>query len=679
VALSDHDVREARRRAENEAETRRALEKQLGETTKKLQEEISRRSKEQSSSMQTGEKIGSLERQIDELNKKLHIEADSHAKLKKLNAELSMTIVGKDQALNDVQREVTSLTNAKEELERSQTALNSQIQVLRASVQQSDERRVEIEAQKQSIMAEMERLKALNAKISDELDVLRREHVALEKSNAMLKVEFKNAQVKHLEETKAQRDLIQTLQSQQNRVQDRDREVEAKRSLQAMLDDEKLARQKAENLCQEKDRQLTMLSVDYRQLEQQISKLEGDHRQEAEKGRALKSQLDETVQNWKQTQSQLAQVQSELGVAKTIESDLRKQLQRLTERDQKLQNEMADLKAASNIEQLHMKELQDQLEAEQYFSTLYKTQIKELKEDLDDKSISINEWTAKVEATNAQLRVALATQEADQAAKKTLEEKLAELERQQIQAGFERQNELAKMESDFEAKESDLKMRLEQIESESKKRIGELEEEISVLKERPVREGDGSTAAEIEKLKHELSKEQLLKQQAVNKLAEVLNRKPVTRAKGSVENRKKDKEFRKLQQDLNQEREKFHRDTERLQKEIQDVQAQLNEESQKALRLKMEIDSKDSEIEQLRSKLAVLTSETGSMSSGTGDDSEESENRLEGWIMTPIKQNFRRHGWKKQYCVVSSKKILFYDSEQVWKNIFFPQFQILRY
>lgn len=32
-----------------------------------------------------------------------------------------------------------------------------------------------------------------------------------------------------------------------------------------------------------------------------------------------------------------------------------------------------------------MKEIQDQLEAEQYFSSLYKTQVRELKEDLEER------------------------------------------------------------------------------------------------------------------------------------------------------------------------------------------------------------------------------------------------------------------------------------------------------
>lgn len=82
----------------------------------------------------------------------------------------------------------------------------------------------------------------------------------------------------------------------------------------------------------------------------------------------------------------------------------------------------------------------------------------------------------------------------------------------------------------------------------------------------------------------------------------------------------------------------------------------------------MELDSKDSEIETLMAKIASFNSETASMSSveNDGDDSVISEHgvmRLEGWLSVPNKQNIKRHGWKKQYVVVSSKKIIFYNNE----------------
>lgn len=50
-------------------------------------------------------------------------------------------------------------------------------------------------------------------------------------------------------------------------------------ALQSKLSDEKITRQKAEQNSQEKERQISMLSVDYRQIQQRLQKLEGEYRQ----------------------------------------------------------------------------------------------------------------------------------------------------------------------------------------------------------------------------------------------------------------------------------------------------------------------------------------------------------------------------------------------------------------
>lgn len=45
-----------------------------------------------------------------------------------------------------------------------------------------------------------------------------------------------------------------------------------------------------------------------------------------------------------------------------------------------------------------------------------------------------------------------------------------------------------------------------------------------------------------------------------------------------------------------------------------------------------------------------------------------SDSRLEGWLSVPNKQNIKRHGWRRQYVVVSSRKIIFYNSENDKQN-----------
>lgn len=121
--------------------------------------------------------------------------------------------------------------------------------------------------------------------------------------------------------------------------------------------------------------------------------------------------------------------------------------------------------------------------------------------------------------------------------------------------------------------------------------------------------------------------------QAVNKLAEIMNRKDMKldqKKKGSTADlRKKEKENRKLQLELNQEKEKFNHMAIKYQKELNEMQAvgseghanagarwsfldgfhhqqQLAEECTYRNELQMQLDSKESDIEQLREKLNDL-------------------------------------------------------------------------
>jgi predicted RNase H-like nuclease (RuvC/YqgF family) len=122
----------------------------------------------------------------------------------------------------------------------------------------------------------------------------------------------------------------------------------------------------------------------------------------------------------------------------------------------------------------------------------------------------------------------------------------------------------------------------------------------------------------------------------VNKLAEIINRKDFqASSKGgkkvsSSELRKKEKENRKIQQELTQEKEKFSQMVAKYTKDINDLQALVYEEGQKSTRLQMEIAAKDSEMEQLKQKVALNSSDTASVSS-TGNDLDDETMQGECW------------------------------------------------
>lgn len=117
-------------------------------------------------------------------------------------------------------------------------------------------------------------------------------------------------------------------------------------------------------------------------------------------------------------------------------------------------------------------------------------------------------------------------------------------------------------------RENDLKKTFDLVTLENQELGGKLKSAQQELSQ-------ASTASvdEVEKLRKQLKTEQLLKMQAVNKLAEIMNRKdmnPVGRKpKNGADLRRKEKECRKLQQELTQEREKYNQVVAKSQKETQ--------------------------------------------------------------------------------------------------------------
>ena len=91
---------------------------------------------------------------------------------------------------------------------------------------------------------------------------------------------------------------------------------------------------------------------------------------------------------------------------------------------------------------------------------------------------------------------------------------------------------------------------------------------------------------EMEKMRKALHTEKMLKQQAVNKLAEIMNRKETAKnpkadkKATSAELRKKEKENRRLQQELGVEKEKFNQMVAKYQKDLQDLQVRVQHQTQ---------------------------------------------------------------------------------------------------
>ena len=298
-----------------------------------------------------------------------------------------------------------------------------------------------------------------------------------------------------------------------------------------------------------------------------------------------------------------------------------------------MEEELHKIRSARAVEDLQRKELEDQLEAESYFSGLYKTQVRELQEEVDEGKSKIEELLIDRNETEAKLNGILMRNEQESMSKALIDQKMGELEKDKMMRELEvkeimtkHRSELRNMEiqlSTMKDNESDLLGRIDQVTKERDEMAQQVNETSNIREENVDNKSEAS--AEIEKLKKSLDEEKLKKDQAINKLAEMMMRKDLQPKPGSKkvsveELRKKEKEMRKLRHELATEKEKFNQMVGKNQADLQNLQATLYEESQARLKLSMELDTKESEVETLQMKLTHLDSRLDAESISSGNN-----------------------------------------------------------
>lgn len=187
------------------------------------------------------------------------------------------------------------------------------------------------------------------------------------------------------------------------------------------------------------------------------------------------------------------------------------------------------------------------------------------------------------------MQLALARADSEALAKSIAEETVADLKKEKTVKELEIKDLIGKHRNEIAAKETQIQS-LRDIENDLSNKVSIKSSEIEELTNQNNKIQDDLAKykvdqVELEKLHAKLKNETLLKQQAVNKLAEIMNRrdgvipgkqKTKVSASQNAELKKKEKESRRLQLELTQERDKFNR----LMLKYQDIQNQLLEERQ---------------------------------------------------------------------------------------------------
>ncbi|XP_072046423.1 rho-associated protein kinase 2-like [Amphiura filiformis] len=351
----------------------------------------------------------------------------------------------------------------------------------------------------------------------------------------------------------------------------------------------------------------------------------------------------------------------QITIMKVEEKRLHSELSETREKMDNLKEQLDKTKQTAAIAILQIRELQEQLESDQDIIKLYKNRNSVLKEQVEEKEHEVDELNRINKALQNE-RDPFSTQFELKLTKADSEQLASSISEEQYRSDLDDKNiQISKLEDCNKELNNKLKV-MGTEKDEIYNKLKELQSEYDSIF------NDNANIEEVKKqYEKKLEMEKMLKIQAVNKLAEVMQRKDWTKdaKKPTSSTLRREKELRKLQQELSLEREKYGQMANKYMRENTELQAQYNEEYQKRCQIQRDLDSRDSELGQLQLNHRTLQNmlETTSISSMGDSDGEG----ISGWLDIPGK-NLKRHGWKRHFVEASSKKILFYESEDDKNN-----------
>lgn len=685
-ALLQHQSTEHLRKVEIEADRKRVLENELNNLRDQL-EDLRRRNQ---SSQISNEKNIQLQKQLEETNAMLQTEQETAARQKKNLSEVHKQTQSLEVSLRDLQEKCNHLENSKMELEKQLREAQSELEVEKRDRNQKTETIIELQGCISALEEEVKDVKSSVAKVQSEKKELEEKlnELEKEKSNQEIDLTFKLKSLQQsLEQEEAEHKATKAKLADKNNIYQTIEEAksEALKEMEHTLQEERGLKLQVEGRLLQLEKDYSMLDCDYKQSQHKLDELRGQKDNLSEEVKNLNLRLDQEIHHRTLSQSDLKMQKQQVTVLLSSEKQLKQELNHLLELKQVLEKQNQELRREKREADGLLKELKDQLEAEQYFTTLYKTQIREMKGEREERNKlykelqqRLAEYQEERDSLMSQLEASLTKADSEQLARSIAEEQYSDLEKEKIMKELEIKDMMARHKQELSDKEATigsleesnrtLTVDVANLASEKEElnnQLKDLQQQLQKMKE--AEKQMNSLKLSFEK---QLQNERTLKIQAVNKLAEVMNRRETVRVghRGpDTEVHRKEKENRKLQLELRAEKEKLNSTIIKYQRELDEMQAVIAEENQVRLELQMTLDSKDSDIEQLRcqlTSLSVHSLDSTSISSGNDMDMGEGypDSRLEGWISLPTK-NTKRFGWDKKYVVVSSKKILFYHSE----------------
>ncbi|XP_009953154.1 PREDICTED: rho-associated protein kinase 1, partial [Leptosomus discolor] len=444
-----HKINDYQRKIEQENEKRRNVENEVS-TLKDQMEDLKKISQH---SQMTNEKITQLQKQLEEANDLLRTESDTAARLRKGNTEMSKSLSQVESLNRELQERCRVLESTKLQVEKDYYQLQAALEAERRDRSHGSEMIGELQVRITTLQEEVKNIKnnleRVEAERKQAQDMLN--HSEKEKNNLEIDLNYK---LKSLQDRLEQE--VNEHKVTKARLTDKHQSIEEARSvamceMEKKVKEERAAREKAENRIVQAEKQCSMLDFDLKQSQQKLEHLLEQKERLEDEVKNLTLQLEQETNKRIMAQKELKAQAFEADNLKGSEKQLKQEINTLLEAKRLLEFELAQLAKQYRGNEGQMRELQDQLEAEQYFSTLYKTQVKELKEEIDDKNKEtqrkMQELQNEKETLTTQLDLAETKAESERLARALLEEQYFELNQESKKAASRYRQEMTDKDS----------------------------------------------------------------------------------------------------------------------------------------------------------------------------------------------------------------------------------------
>uniref|UniRef100_A0AAY5F464 non-specific serine/threonine protein kinase n=1 Tax=Electrophorus electricus TaxID=8005 RepID=A0AAY5F464_ELEEL len=576
--------------------------------------------------------------------------------------------------LQELREQNTRLEGSRLALEQDSLRLQNSLEAERRDRSLGSDTIADLQACVSDLEEELKQMKNSLSKAEGEKRQLQEELTVLEKVCVQQEIDlsFKlKSAVQRLEQEEVEHKAAKARLADHSKLNQSIEEAKSevlRGDMERKLKEERSSKQQLESALMELEKQHSVLDCDYKQAQHELHELRSHKSKLSEEVDMLTVRVEQETQRRNLSQADLKAQRQEVTTLRSSEKQLKQELNHLLELRLSLEKKNQELRKYVRVKNICL-----------CLQKLYKTQIRELKEECEEKmklyqgaQQRVEELQEERDSLAGQLEVSLTKADSEQLARSIAEEQYSDLEKEKIMKELEIKDMMARHRQELSDKDNTIGSLEESnrtLTVDVAKLASEKEELNNQLKELQMKEEEKEVGAMKLNFERQLNSERTLKIQAVNKLAEIMNRKDLVRVghRGDdSELRRKEKENRKLQLELRSEREKLNSTIIKYQKEICEMQALITDESQVRVELQMALDSKDSDIERLRSQLTTLSVhslDTTSISS-TCNEQDMDEPYPGTNTHTHTHSHTSREHYPGTYVVMSSKKILFYDSEE---------------